>query len=70
MLGPKGFPQDVIDKVNAATKRAGNDPNVRKRIEESGAFVVASSPQQFAAEIKELYTQLKKVVAERKLTVE
>jgi tripartite-type tricarboxylate transporter receptor subunit TctC len=70
ILGPKGLPQEVVDKVNAATKRAVNDPAVRRRLEESGVVVVASSPQEFAKDIKELYTQLKKVVADRKLTVE
>ncbi|HXX01247.1 MAG TPA: tripartite tricarboxylate transporter substrate-binding protein, partial [Candidatus Acidoferrales bacterium] len=70
ILGPKGLPQEVIDKVNAAVRKAVNDPTVKKRIEDSGGFVVASSPQQFSADIKDLYTQLKKVVADRKLTTE
>jgi len=70
ILGPKGLPQEVIDKVNAAVRKAVSDPTVKKRIEDSGGFVVASSPQQFSADIKDLYTQLKKVVADRKLTTE
>ena len=70
ILGPKGLPKDVIEKVNAAAKRAVSDPKVKKRIEDGGGFVVASSPQEYAAEVKELYTQLKKIVADRKLTVE
>ena len=70
ILGPKGLPKEVVDTVNAAAKRAVNDPKVRQRIEDSGGVVVASSPQEFAVEVKELYTQLKKVVAERRLTAE
>jgi tripartite-type tricarboxylate transporter receptor subunit TctC len=70
ILGPKGLPKDVIDTVNAAVRRAVNEPNVRQRFEDSGAVVVASSPQEFAVDIKELYTSLRKVVAERHLKVE
>jgi len=70
MLGPKALPKDIVDKINAATRRAVDDAKVRQRIEESGAVVVAGSPQEFGKEIKELYTELKKVVVERKLTTE
>ena len=70
ILGPKGLPQDVVDKVNAAAKRAVNDPATKKRLEDSGLVVVASSPQEFSKEIKELYAQLKKVVSDRKLKAE
>lgn len=70
ILGPKGLPPDVVAKVNAAVKRAVNDPVVKKRLEDSGLVVVAGSPQEFGTEIKDLYGQLKKVVADRKLTVE
>jgi tripartite-type tricarboxylate transporter receptor subunit TctC len=43
---------------------------VRKRLEDSGIVVLASTPEEFAAEIKTMYEQAKKVVLERKLTLE
>ena len=70
MLGPKALPKEVIDKINAAVRHAVEEPKVRQRIEDSGAFVVAGSPQEFGKEISEFYSQLKKVVIERKLTME
>lgn len=70
ILGPKGLPKDIVDKINEATRLATEDPAVKKRIEESGAFVVAGSPQDFAKEIKEMYTALRRVVVEQKLTME
>ena len=47
-----------------------DDPAARKRIEDSGSVPVGGSPDAFAAEISSLYERLKKVVAERKLTIE
>jgi tripartite-type tricarboxylate transporter receptor subunit TctC len=70
ILGPKGLPKDVVDKINAAVRRAVQDPKVKQRLEEGGVVVVAGSPEDFGKEVKELYTQLKKVVADRKLTME
>src|SRR5205085_4418199 len=34
IYAPKGTPKDVVDKVSAAVKKAVEDANVRKRIEE------------------------------------
>ncbi|HXX82361.1 MAG TPA: tripartite tricarboxylate transporter substrate binding protein BugE [Casimicrobiaceae bacterium] len=70
LLGPKGLPKDVVEKLNAATRKAVEEPAIRQKIEDSGAVVVASSPAEFAAEINAIYTQLKKVVADRKLTID
>ena len=70
LLGPKGMPKDLVDRINAATRQALDEPAVRKRIEASGSIVIASSPQEFADEIKALYEQLKKVVADKNLKME
>ena len=47
-----------------------DDPAVRQRIEDVGASVVAGTPEQYAAEINAEYTLLKRVVDERKLTLD
>ena len=70
ILGPKAMPKDLVDKINAAVRRAVADPAVTKKIEDSGSVVIASSPAEFGAEVKQLYEQLRKVVADRKLTIE
>ena len=36
IVGPKGLPKEVVDKVNAAVRKALQDPAVKKRIEETG----------------------------------
>lgn len=70
ILGPKGLPKDVVDKVSAGTKKALEDPAVRKRIEDTGSLIVANTPEQFAAQIKAEYEVYKDVVKKQKLTLE
>jgi tripartite-type tricarboxylate transporter receptor subunit TctC len=70
ILGPKNLPKDVVDKLNAATRKALEDPAVRKRIEDTGSIVIGNTPAQFAEQIKAEYTVYKKVVETSKLTLD
>ena len=70
ITGPKGLPKEVVEKISAATKKALEDPVVRKRIEDTGSIIVANTPEQFAAQIKAEYEVYKKVVDSAKLTLE
>ena len=70
ILGPKGLPKEVVDKVSAATLKALQDPAVRKRIEDTGSIIVGNTPEQFAAQIKAEYEVYKKVVTTSKLSLE
>src|SRR4051812_46961225 len=69
IYGPKGLPQDVVNKVNAGIVKVLQDPAVRKRIEDTGSIVIGNSPQQFADQIKAEYAVYKKVVETSKLTL-
>jgi tripartite-type tricarboxylate transporter receptor subunit TctC len=70
VLGPKGLPKEVVDKVSAAVKKALEDPAVRKRIEDTGSLVVANSPNEFADQIKAEFEVYKKVVEMQKLKLD
>ena len=70
VLGPKGLPKEVVDKVSSAVKKTLEDPAVRKRIEDTGSIIVANTPEQFSAQIAAEYAVYKKVVADQKLTLE
>ena len=70
ILGPKGLPKEVIDKVNAGVKKSLEDPAVRKRIEDTGSIIVANTPEQFTAQIKAEFEVYKKVVESAKLKLE
>jgi tripartite-type tricarboxylate transporter receptor subunit TctC len=45
---PRGTPQAIVDKLNAATNRALATPALRDAIHEQGVEVEAMTPQQFA----------------------
>ncbi len=70
ILGPKGLPKEVVDKINAATRQVLQDPAVRKRIEDTGSIIIANSPAEFAAQIKAEYEVYKKVVDTAKLKLD
>ena len=70
IYGPKGLPKEVVDKVNAAVKTTLADPQVKKRIEETGSLIVGNTPDQFAKQIAAEYEVYKKVVALQKLKLD
>lgn len=70
ILGPKGLPKDVVDKVHEGTLKALQDPAVRKRIEDTGSLIVANTPTEFAAQIKAEFEVYKKVVDTAKLKLD
>jgi len=70
IYGPKGLPKEVVDKVNAAVRKALEDPAVKKRIEDTGSIVIANSPEQFAEQIRAEYAVYKKVVESAKLQLD
>jgi tripartite-type tricarboxylate transporter receptor subunit TctC len=70
IYGPKGLPKDVVDKVNAAVRKALEDPAVKKRIEDTGSFIIANTPEQFAKQMADELVVYQKVVAEQKLKLD
>jgi tripartite-type tricarboxylate transporter receptor subunit TctC len=70
VLAPKGAPKEVVDKVSQAVTKALGDAAVRKRIEDTGALIVANTPEQFAAQIKAEFEVYKGVVVKQKLTLD
>ena len=70
IYGPKGLPREVVDKVSQAVKKTLQDPFVKRRIEETGSFIVGNTPEQFAEQIKAEFEVYKRVVERQKLSVE
>ena len=70
VLGPKGLPKEVVDKISAAVKKALEDPNVRKRIEDTGSLIVANSPAEFGEQIKAEFEVYRRVVDAQKLKLD
>ncbi len=70
LLGPKGLPGAVVERINSAARRSLDDANVAKRIADTGSLIIGNSPQQFAEQIAAELKVYKDVVARQKLTLE
>jgi tripartite-type tricarboxylate transporter receptor subunit TctC len=70
IVGPKGLPKEVVDKVHAAASAALKEPAVRKRIEDTGSIIIGNTPEQFAQQIRAEFDVYKKVVDAAKLKLE
>ena len=51
LFAPAGTPPEIVDKLNAAVRKALADPEVIARLTELGLEVAVSSPQEFATYI-------------------
>jgi tripartite-type tricarboxylate transporter receptor subunit TctC len=70
ILGPKGLPREVVEKISAGTLKALQDPATRKRIEDTGSVIVGNTPEQFVQQIRAEYEVYKKVVDSAKLKLD
>ena len=70
IVGPKGMPKDIVEKIAAAIKKTAELPDVKKRIEDTGSLTILNTPEQFAGQIQAEFDVYKKVVATQKLTLD
>ncbi|MCW5257761.1 tripartite tricarboxylate transporter substrate binding protein BugE [Verminephrobacter aporrectodeae subsp. tuberculatae] len=70
ILGPKGLPKDIVDKIGAAARKALEDPAVKKRIEDTGSILIGNTPDEFGAQIRAEFAVYKEVVAKQKLRLD
>ncbi len=70
IVGPKGLPQAVVDKVAAAVRQAAARPEVKKRIEDTGSQLILNSPEQVAAQVRAELGVYKRVVETQKLSLD
>lgn len=59
---PKGTPQDVLDRLNDAARKAMSDPKTVEILKARGADTAPTSREELAAFVKEEYTRLGEVV--------
>jgi tripartite-type tricarboxylate transporter receptor subunit TctC len=69
VLFPAGTPKPIVDKLNADTRRALGDPDVKKRFADLGVEAVASSPAEFSKFIKAEMAKYEKLIKEANIKV-
>ncbi len=70
VVGPKGLPADVRDKMHAGIVAALNDPAIKQQFTSIGFEIVANTPAQFAAFQQQEYARWKQVIETRKITAD
>lgn len=69
-VAPRGTPRAIVQKIQADTAKVLRNPDMRKRIEEQGMEVVASTPQQFDAFVQSEMTRWARVINEAGIQAE
>ncbi len=62
MLAPKNTPRDIVKKLNAEIVKAGQSPEVKKRLESLGAEPMPMEPEKFDAFLKSEHDTLGQVM--------
>jgi tripartite-type tricarboxylate transporter receptor subunit TctC len=70
MVAPAKTPEDIIKKLNAATVKVLNMPEVKDRLKQSGAEPVGNTPAEHAAEIKAELEKMKGLVQKQGIKFE
>jgi tripartite-type tricarboxylate transporter receptor subunit TctC len=70
IVGPKGLPADIRDKMHAGIVAALNDPAVKQQFTSVGFEIVANTPAQCAAFQQQEFARWKQVIETRKITAD
>ena len=70
VFGPKGLPPEVVSRVNAAANQVLKDPEVVDRLQRLGIEPVGGTPAQFTSMLASESTKWKKIITERKITLD
>jgi tripartite-type tricarboxylate transporter receptor subunit TctC len=70
LFAPAKTPKPVIDKINAALNQVLKDKEIEKRMQDHGADVETSTPEELGTLVKSELAKWKSVVQRAKLTAE
>jgi tripartite-type tricarboxylate transporter receptor subunit TctC len=70
LYGPKGLPADLVAKINAGVNQALQDADVKDRLAKLGIEPIGGTTQAFAKMVEADRAKWKKIIVERKITLE
>ncbi len=70
LFGPKGLPPEVVTRVNTAANQVLKDPEVVDKLTRLGIEPVGGTPAQFSAMLTTELAKWKKIINERKITLD
>ena len=70
LFGPQGMRPEIVARVNAAALQALADPEVKDKLQRLGIEAAGTSPTQFTAMLAAESAKWKKIISERKITLD
>ncbi len=70
LFGPAGVRPEIVNRVNAAALQALADPDVKDKLLRLGIEPIGTSPMQFATMLTAESAKWKKIISERKITLD
>ncbi len=70
LFGPQGMRPELVSRVNTAAMQALNDPEVKDKLQRLGIEAMGTSPAQFTSMLAAESAKWKKIITERKITLD
>ncbi|MFM2209362.1 MAG: hypothetical protein RIQ96_1005, partial [Pseudomonadota bacterium] len=70
LYGPRGLPDGVVARANAAANEALADADIKDRLSRLGIEPVGGTPAQFTQMLASDMAKWKRIISERKITLE
>ncbi len=70
LVGPANMPADAVKKIHEAVLQTLKDPDTLKKLDENGALPIGNSPAEFKAQIQREGAKWKRVVDQKKISLE
>jgi len=70
VMGPKGLPRDIVNKVNDAVQKGMADTAIRPRLEAQGVQFGSGTPDEFSAFLKTELTKYQRLVKDLNVKAE
>ena len=70
LIAPAGTPREIVDKLNAATRKVISQPAVRAKFAEIGGETTGGTPEQFATYIRDDLSKWTRIVKDANVKVE
>jgi len=70
LFGPKGLPPEVVSRVNTAANQVLKDPEVVDKLTRLGIEPIGGTPAQFSSLLTTELAKWKKIITERKITLD
>ena len=70
LFGPQGMRPEIVARVNTAALQALADPEVKDKLQRLGIEAIGTSPMQFTSMLAAESAKWKKIITERKITLD